>query len=145
MAGLPILFDVNQGVGQAMSAEQGRLLIVEDEEAFARFVTTVAAGVGYAVRSVSHSRDFEVQLSEWKPTVLFLDIFMPDRDGLELLGLLQKHAYDGQIVMMSGADSLYLNMAAASAKARGLRLAGILPKPCRKQEVVGLLQNIRPA
>ncbi len=58
--------------------------------------------------------------------MLFLDVFMPDRDGLEMLGLLQKHAYDGQIVMMSGADSLYLNMAAASAKARGLRLAGIL-------------------
>ena len=125
-----------------MSATQGRLLIVEDEEAFARFVATVATGVGYEVHAVAHSRDFEFQLSEWKPTVLFLDIFMPDRDGLELLGLLQKHAYDGQIVMMSGADSLYLNMAAASAKARGLRLAGILPKPCRKQEVEDLLQKL---
>ena len=125
-----------------MSAEQGRLLIVEDEEAFARFVSTVAAGVGYAVRAVTHSRDFEYQLIEWKPTVLFLDVFMPERDGLELLGLLQKHAYDGQIVMMSGADPLYLNMAAASAKARGLRLAGILAKPCRKQEIEDLLQNL---
>ena len=125
-----------------MSAEQGRLLIVEDEEAFARFVTAVATGVGYAVRAVVHGRDFEFQLTEWKPTVLFLDVFMPDRDGLELLGLLQKHAYDGQIVMMSGADSLYLNMAAASAKARGLRLAGILAKPWRKQEVQDLLEKL---
>lgn len=125
-----------------MSAEQGRLLIVEDEEAFARFVTAVATGVGYAVRAVAHSRDFEFHLSEWKPTVLFLDIFMPDRDGLELLGLLQKHAYDGQIVMMSGADSLYLNMAAASAKVRGLRLAGVLAKPCRKQDLQDLLQRL---
>ena len=128
-----------------MSAEQGRLLIVEDEEAFARFVTTVATGVGYAVRAVTQGRDFEFQLSEWKPTVLFLDVFMPDRDGLELLGLLQKHAYDGQIVMMSGADSLYLNMAAASAKARGLRLAGVLAKPCRKQDLQGLLQKLAEA
>jgi DNA-binding response OmpR family regulator len=125
-----------------MSAEQGRLLIVEDEEAFARFVTAVASGVGYAVRAVAHSRDFEFLLSDWKPTVLFLDVFMPDRDGLELLGLLQKHAYDGQIVMMSGADALYLNMAAASAKVRGLRLAGILAKPCRKQEIEDLLQSL---
>ena len=125
-----------------MSAEQGRLLIVEDEEAFARFVTTVATSVGYAVRAVVHSRDFEFQLTEWKPTVLFLDVFMPDRDGLELLGLLQKHDHDGQIVMVSGADSLYLNMAAASAKARGLRLAGILAKPCRKQEIEDLLQRL---
>jgi DNA-binding response OmpR family regulator len=125
-----------------MSASHGRLLIVEDEEAFARFVTAVATGMGYEVRAVVHSRDFEFQLAEWKPTVLFLDVFMPDRDGLELLGLLQKHAYDGQIVMMSGADPLYLNMAAASAKVRGLRLAGILSKPCRKQEIEDLLLQV---
>jgi response regulator of citrate/malate metabolism len=74
--------------------------------------------------------------------LLFLDVFMPDRDGLELLGLLQKHVYDGQIVMMSGADPLYLNIAAASAKARGLRLAGILAKPCRKREIEDLLQRL---
>jgi len=125
-----------------MSASHGRLLIVEDEEAFARFVTAVATGMGFEVRAVVHSRDFEFQLTEWKPTVLFLDVFMPDRDGLELLGLLQKHAYDGQIVMMSGADALYLNMAAASAKVRGLRLAGILAKPCRKQEIEDLLLQV---
>ncbi|HKP23150.1 MAG TPA: response regulator [Dongiaceae bacterium] len=125
-----------------MAAEQGRLLIVDDEEAFARFVTAVATGMGYDVRTVMYSHDFEFQLAEWKPTVLFLDVFMPDRDGLELLGLLQKHAYDGQIVMMSGADPLYLNMAAASAKVRGLRLAGILAKPCRKQEIEDLLQQL---
>ena len=125
-----------------MSAEQGRLLIVEDEEAFARFLATVAGGMGFAVRAVTHSRDLEFQLAEWKPTVLFLDVFMPDRDGLELLGLLQRHAYDGQIVMMSGADPLYLNMAAASAKVRGLHLAGILVKPCRKQEIEDLLRRL---
>ena len=125
-----------------MSASHGRLLIVEDEEAFARFVTAVATGMGYEVRAVVHSRDFEFQLAEWKPTVLFLDVFMPDRDGLELLGLLQKHAYDGQVVMMSGADALYLNMAAASAKVRGLRLAGILAKPCRKQEIEDILLQV---
>jgi DNA-binding response OmpR family regulator len=120
----------------------GRLLIVEDEEAFARFVSTVATGIGYAARAVTHSRDFEFQLSEWKPTVLFLDVFMPDRDGLELLGLLQRQSYEGQVVMMSGADSLYLHMAAASAKVRGLRLAGVLVKPSRKQDVEELLRGL---
>ena len=125
-----------------MSSEQGRLLIVEDEEDFARFLSRVATDLGYAVHLVLRSPDFEIQLSSWKPSVVFLDVFMPDRDGLELLGTLQQHAYDGQLVMMSGADPLYLNMAAASAKMRGLRLAGVLPKPCRKQDVQDLLARI---
>jgi len=125
-----------------MSSEQGRLLIVEDEEDFARFLSRVATDLGYAVHLVLRSPDFEIQLSSWKPSVVFLDVFMPDRDGLELLGTLQQHAYDGQLVMMSGADPLYLNMAAASAKMRGLRLAGVLPKPCRKQDVQELLARL---
>lgn len=126
----------------AMSAELDRLLIVEDEQDFARFLTVVATEVGYAVRVVLHSPDFEFQLSDWNPTVVFLDVFMPERDGLELLGTLQRHAYAGHVVMMSGADSLYLNMAAASAKVRGLRLSGVLSKPCRKQELHDLLTRL---
>lgn len=125
-----------------MSVEQGRLLIVDDEQDFARFVTNVASAVGYAVRAVDRSSDFEFQLSEWHPTIVFLDIFMPDRDGLELLGTLQRQAYGGHVVMMSGADPLYLNMAAASAKVRGLRLSAVLAKPCRKQDLQYLLEKL---
>ena len=98
--------------------------------------------MGYDVRAVQDSRDVEFQLANWLPTLVFLDIFMPDRDGLELLGLLQQRSYAGQLVMMSGADTLYLNMAAASAKARGLRLAGTLTKPCRKHEVETFLRQL---
>jgi DNA-binding response OmpR family regulator len=125
-----------------MSAELGRLLIVDDEPDFARFVALVAREVGLDVRTVEHSPDFEFQLSEWHPTIVFLDVFMPERDGLELLGTLERHAYGGHIVMMSGADSLYLNMAAASAKVRGLRLSAVLTKPCRKQELHDLLARL---
>ncbi|HET6157108.1 MAG TPA: response regulator [Dongiaceae bacterium] len=125
-----------------MPAELGRLLVVDDEPDFARFVTTVASEVGFAVRAVELSSDFEFQLADWHPTVVFLDVFMPERDGLELLGTLERRGYDGHIVMMSGVESLYLNMAAASAKMRGLRLSAVLSKPCRKQELQELLQKL---
>ena len=125
-----------------MSTEPGRLLIVDDEKDFAAFIAIVAREIGYTVRSVDRSPDFEFQLSEWNPTVVFLDVFMPERDGLELLGILEQHAFGGHVVMMSGADPLYLNMAAASAKMRGLRLSAVLPKPCRKQELQDLLKRL---
>jgi CheY-like chemotaxis protein len=125
-----------------MSTELGRLLIVDDEKEFAKFVSIVAREVGYSVRSVDRSPDFDFQLTDWSPTVVFLDIFMPERDGLELLGTLERRAYGGHIVLMSGADPLYLNMAAASAKVRGLHLSGILSKPCRKQQIADLLKTL---
>ena len=125
-----------------MQTELGRLLVVDDEQDFARFVHRVAAEVGYDVRVVDSSPGFEHQLSDWKPTVVFLDVFMPNRDGLELLGTLERSGYRGHVVMMSGADGLYLNMAVSSAKARGLNLAGMLTKPCRKQQVQDLLKGL---
>jgi len=125
-----------------MSTELGRLLIVDDEKEFAAFITAVARAIGYTVRSVERSPDFEFQLVEWNPTVVFLDVFMPERDGLELLGTLERHAYGGHVVMMSGADPLFLNMAAASAKVRGLRLSAVLNKPCRKHQVEELLRTL---
>jgi CheY-like chemotaxis protein len=125
-----------------MSTELGRLLIVDDEKDFASFLATVAREIGYTVRTVQRSPDFEFQLTDWTPSVVFLDIFMPERDGLELLGTLERHAYAGHLVLMSGADTLYLNMAAASAKVRGLHLSGVLSKPCRKQQVADLLKTL---
>lgn len=125
-----------------MSTEPGRLLIVDDERDFAAFIALWARGVGYSVRSVDRSPDFEFALAEWNPTVVFLDVFMPERDGLELLGTLQRHAYGGHVVMMSGVDPLYLNMAATSAKVRGLRLSAVLSKPCRKHELAELLKTL---
>ncbi|MEZ5833356.1 MAG: response regulator [Dongiaceae bacterium] len=125
-----------------MSTDMGRLLIVDDESEFAAFITIVARGVGFDVRAVDRSLEFESQLVAWNPTAVFLDVFMPERDGLELLGTLQHHAYAGHVVIMSGADPLYLNMAAASAKARGLRLSGVLNKPCRKHEVEAVLKTL---
>ena len=125
-----------------MQTELGRLLVVDDEQDFARFLYRVAAEVGYDVRTVDSSAGFELQLTDWNPTVVFLDVFMPNRDGLELLGTLERSGYHGHVVMMSGADTLYLNMAVSSAKARGLNLAGMLIKPCRKQQVQDLLKEL---
>jgi len=125
-----------------MSTELGRLLIVDDEPDIARIAKMMAMDIGYVARVVERSADFEPILSEWRPTVILLDIIMPERDGLELLGALQQHDFRGPLIMMSGADPIYLNMAAASAKARGLNLAHTLSKPFRKEQLQSLLQGL---
>ena len=61
------------------------------------------------------------------------------------LGTLERHVYRGHVVMMSGADTIYPDMAAASARARGLHLSAILTKPCRKQQVQDLLKKLTAA
>ena len=67
---------------------------------------------------------------------------MPKRDGVELVAYLSVWNYPGKIAIMSGADPIYLQMSSTIAKTRGLRLAGTLRKPFRKQQVLDLLTDL---
>lgn len=112
-----------------------RVLIVDDRDAFAGFLRVVAAGCGYEPRILQHRETFEDVVSYWKPDIIALDIVMPERDGIELIGALAKADYRGQLILVSGADEIYLNMAASTAQARGLALSATLRKPCRAEEL----------
>ena len=76
------------------------------------------------------------------PAVIFLDVSMLGRDGLELIGHLSARKYPGQVVVISGSDPLYIQMSATIAKTRDLRLAGTLAKPFTKQQVLDLLARL---
>ncbi len=73
-----------------------RLLIVDDEAAIARLIEQAAHEVGSEVRAIFDSQDFEKALQEIDPNVVFLDIAMPGRDGLELIGHLAASKFPGK-------------------------------------------------
>lgn len=124
------------------AANSNRLLIVDDEVGITSVVEHAARTLGFQVLSIHDSDQFEKAFSRIQPNVIFLDIAMPGRDGMQLIGHLAAGGYKGQIVIMSGSGTTYIEMSAASAKARGLAIAGVLPKPFRKQQVVELLSTI---
>lgn len=126
-----------------MSATSGRLLIVDDEAAFTRFVEFVAEGIGLEVRSLHDGNDVEAVLAAWTPDIILLDIDMPGRDGLGLLGTLAAQEFAGPVVVISGAPPEYLQMTGASAKVRGINLAAVRTKPIRKDDLAALLSQLR--
>jgi two-component system OmpR family response regulator len=112
-----------------------RLLIVDDEPGVARVIETVAQKPGFAARAIYDSEQLEKALGRLNPTVIVLDIAMPDRDELELIGVVAAKSYPGKVVVMSGSHPSYIQMSSVIGKTRGLRIAGTLSKPFRKQEV----------
>ena len=119
-----------------------RLLVIDDEVGVTSVIEHVARALGFEVLSIHDPDQFEKGLMKIRPSVIFLDIAMPGRDGMQLIGHLASKGYGGQIVIMSGSGTHYIQMSAASAKARGLMIAGTLPKPFRKQQIVELLSSI---
>jgi two-component system KDP operon response regulator KdpE len=66
------------------------ILIVDDEPAIRRLLHGALDRAGYKVVEAATARDALAQHEARQPAVVLLDLGLPDRDGLELLPLLQK-------------------------------------------------------
>jgi DNA-binding response OmpR family regulator len=123
-------------------AASNRLLIVDDEREIARLIEIPARQLGYDVLAINDTDLFEKSIQQFDPTIIMLDIAMPGRDGMELIGHLSAGGYQGKVVVMSGSHPSYIQMSSTIATVRGLNLAGSLAKPFRKQMVMELLAGL---
>jgi len=120
-----------------------RLLIVDDEAEFGRFAGHVGELAGYEVTVTSNGQDFKKSFSEWKPTVIILDLSMPDMDGLELLRWLASENCHAQLVIMSGFDARVVEAAKLVGEERGLNIRFAISKPVRVREMKEKLESLK--
>lgn len=92
-------------------------------------IEVAARRLGFEVLAIHDTDQFEKSMGQIRPTIICLDIAMPGRDGLELIGHLAASNYPGKVVVMSGTDPRCIQMSSTIAKMRGLNLAGTLAKP----------------
>jgi len=128
-------------VGKNKPLGSNRLLIVDDEVGITHVIESAACELGFESLAIHETEQFEEALQTIKPTIIFLDISMPTRDGMDLIACLSAWNYPGRVVIMSG-HPLYLKMSSLIADARGLRLAYLLAKPFRKQQILDLLLDL---
>ena len=121
--------------------DRNRLLILDDEPSITKVIEISARQLGFASVAIHDPGEFGRAVEAFKPTLIFLDIAMPKRDGVELIGDLSAWNYLGRVVIMSGYP-LFLKMACALAETRGLRLANPLAKPFSKQQILDLLLDL---
>ncbi len=73
--------------------------------------------------------------------LLFLDLNMPQMDGVEVMRALAGRGYAGALVLISGEDSRILETAMRLAFAHELNVLGALPKPCENASLAALLDR----
>lgn len=128
-----------------MDAGPNRLLVIDDNLDFCNFVRNVAQECGYAAAIAGDARDFMTKYSAFKPTVIVVDLAMPEVDGIELLRFLSDSECDASLLIVSGFDPTVLEAAARLGVARGLRMAGTLSKPVRVAQLDGVLRSLSMA
>ena len=80
------------------------VLLVEDDKGLQTSLYTVARSMGWDVRGCLSAEKALGVAAEFKPTVIFLDVFFPDGDGRAILAALRADEvlHDCQVVLMTG-------------------------------------------
>ena len=107
----------------------GRLLICDDEERFGRFVQRVAMDLDFEVRVTSSADDFIAAYDDFEPTVIVLDMIMPDMDGNELILWLAQRQCPADLIICTGYNPDYATNAKILAEFKGLKSVTTLRKP----------------
>lgn len=105
-----------------------RLMVVDDDEDVANLISYVATGLGFRTKIVSGVGAF-IACSEFEPDVIVLDIFMPEIDGFEVLRYLGETNKDTSVVIVSGKDGIFRDMAAQMCEQQGIHMVANIAKP----------------
>lgn len=116
--------------------EKPQMLVIDDEvsicEGFQRFFSRR----GWGVRTVGTASQARAELARATPDVIFLDIRLPDADGLELLTELRESAPDVAVVMITAFGGLDAAVQSMRSKA-----FDYLPKPIDLDEALRIAQR----
>lgn len=118
------------------------ILIADDDEGICNLLVEIAKDKGHNPRVVHDGNDFEKIYCDTLPGLIFLDLRLPGKDGIELIEYLGAKQSTTKLIILSGMDSRTLSSAEKLARHHNLEIAGILQKPVLLNTIEALLDNI---
>ena len=106
-----------------------RLLVVDDEPDIGEYIRVVAEAMGFDVEVTTSVWDFLDSYDKQEPSLICVDVVMPEMDGLELLKTLNERNCTAPILVISGYNKLYLHSAENLGEAFGLPYVKSMTKP----------------
>jgi EAL domain-containing protein (putative c-di-GMP-specific phosphodiesterase class I) len=111
-----------------MADNVNRLLIVEDEPEVAELIAALARRMGFSIATTGGA-EFSQLVDTFRPTLILLDLHLPETDGVELLRKLVDRGSKTHVLLTSGVDERVLAAAHELGVSRGLSMCGTLAKP----------------
>ena len=111
-----------------------RLLIVEDDAAFARTLVRSFERRGYQVRHLAGEEGMAALLDEFAPTHAVVDLKLDDGNGLDVVETLHVTRPDSRVVVLTGFGNIATAVAAVKYGA-----IDYLPKPADADDILAAL------
>ncbi len=119
-----------------------RLLVVDDEDTVRNVVAHLGRMLGFEVVAVADGRQAELALARAPFDAIVTDVFMPEKDGLELIREQRRLRPGTLIIAMSGGGQFGFD---SLKTAEFLGATHVLHKPFGIDELVALLRGLSPA
>jgi CheY-like chemotaxis protein len=116
-----------------------KVLVIDDEEALCVLLARMLGKWGYKVITSNLAKSAHLE-EMTESDIIFIDMKMPEMDGLQVIDFLISHQIKSSIVLMSGMAIEELTTAEEVAKQANLRLIGVLDKPFRERDVLAILE-----
>ncbi len=83
------------------------IVVIDDDADYLAFLTALLRRAGYCCQGFSRARA-ALEFVRTNPVVLVVtDIFMPETDGIEVLGQIQRESPGTAVIALSGANQQY--------------------------------------
>ena len=119
-----------------------KILIIDDDSAIRRLITRILGSAGHDVIEASGGKLGLEMFSAERPSIIIVDILMPDTDGIETIrSIVSAHSSVGIIAISGGgigSSKFYLDMATKLGAHR------YLEKPFTKAELVSTVDSLLP-
>lgn len=114
----------------------GKILIVEDEISIQNIIRTYLESAGFTVKVVTNGPSALIEVHQWQPALIVLDLNLPGMDGMEVAARLRETS-DVYILMLTARSEEMDRVA-------GLRMGAddYLTKPFSPREMVARVEAI---
>jgi CheY-like chemotaxis protein len=113
------------------------ILVADDEETIRQSVRRCLEHAGFDVCEAANGAEVAAACQAAPFDLAVIDVFMPQKDGLEAIMSLRKQQPDVKIIAMSGApEDVFLDSAA------GLGASRVLRKPFRPAELLDIVRDL---
>ena len=117
-----------------------RILVIDDEQLLRSTMVTILTRAGYSVEEASDGQTGIAMFHKNPPDVVITDIFMPNKDGIEIIKELKKSSSQTKIIAMTGGGQLRMMEIASVAKFLGADR--ILHKPFDSEHLLAAINAV---
>jgi two-component system OmpR family response regulator len=123
--------------GMTTASPAHRVLVVDDEPNIVDVISMALRFNGFAVSSAGTGADALLQLREFRPALLLLDVMLPDMEGFEIAKRLAAERSRTPIIFLTARDG-------TDDKIRGLTLGGddYVTKPFSVEELLARVRTV---